>query len=454
VSGGRVLDDLARALTEEMPRRRALRLLGGALAAVVLPGARPGGALGAWSRAAGCEAKDSRLCPRLVNGGYPKDAEVCCGAPARRWSCQGTILDPVCVDLCEGKFACVSTQPDASGYRKVSCCDSPADCGEGEWSGVCLPCLPGDTRCGKECCPKGQVCRAGKCVGTCPPERSGCGLCCAPGQYCDRARGRCCPPDQERSCRVPESQCKEKVDGEVAFYEKSVCRRSGKAQNAAGMRESAFFSLGCFALAEGVMRREGYGRCRQETRDELCPQGVGCDPASGLCMAPRCLSASGSVDSVAVGVLSGSVQLGRGLQSLGGAVSSSGSDAVRAVVRKQRSVLTADAARVDRALGQRATVARSRALAKALRRYRADVEALRVSVERLARDDPASRAAAAPTLVTLGYASAGLESFAAGVAAGRKVDAVRHGKKAERSFKAAAVSSRKARSALGCGAEC
>ncbi len=123
--GERHLDDLARALAVPMPRRRALRLLGSTLIATAVPGLWP--RVGLAGRSATCDAgcgSDVRACPRVVNLGT--GPPVCCGSPARRYSCEGTIFDPVCVDRCkaaerhpvrgeEGSATAAPRSPAASG---------------------------------------------------------------------------------------------------------------------------------------------------------------------------------------------------------------------------------------------------------------------------------------------------------------------------------------------------
>lgn len=144
------LDDIARRLAEPMPRRRALRLAGGAVAAVVLPGARI--ARGAsLIRSSGECGPDIRACPHVVQGAVGPDK--CCGAPARRYTCTGSIYDPVCVDTCPDPVRqCPSDKKDDDGYSYFTCCPPGEKCVDGD----CVAnCDAGTVQCGKNCCPEG-----------------------------------------------------------------------------------------------------------------------------------------------------------------------------------------------------------------------------------------------------------------------------------------------------------
>jgi hypothetical protein len=186
MSGARFLDDLARVLAQPMPRRRALRIVGTSLAAAALPGFRPGVA-GAAVRAGECRG-DTRACPRMVQGAQGPD--LCCGSPARRYSCEGTIFEPICVDSCQpGEEPCTSKLKDQNGYAEFACCKPPLRCIEG----VCdKPCPPGQKRCGGNCCKSSETCQKGTC---CPNTRVCGAACCSPGTKCtflEQFR-TCCP---------------------------------------------------------------------------------------------------------------------------------------------------------------------------------------------------------------------------------------------------------------------
>jgi hypothetical protein len=77
------LDELARSMTKAMPRRRALRMLGGALLGVALPAARATGARATHD----CPAQDAFLCQcPSINGLFYK---ICCPneTPGAKYKC-------------------------------------------------------------------------------------------------------------------------------------------------------------------------------------------------------------------------------------------------------------------------------------------------------------------------------------------------------------------------------
>lgn len=131
MSVARALDELARTLAQPMSRRRALRLLGASIAAVVGQGVRPFSARAA-PRAIGytcnpnvetCCGKDERVCqkdaPVPLNKGY------CCPAPSWRWGCGSRANGYKCVDACgdDHLFPCTGRVADKfSGVNGV-CCD-------------------------------------------------------------------------------------------------------------------------------------------------------------------------------------------------------------------------------------------------------------------------------------------------------------------------------------------
>ncbi len=402
-----LLDDLARTLAEPMPRRGALQTLGAALAVATVPALRP-------RRAAAGVATGSATCP---------------------FTC-----DPPTVACCVDRGGSKGIHGGGCRDAKGSCCAGTDAAGEAvSWH-----------------CPENYSCgtfgTAKQCTTGCPPERSGCGLCCAKGQYCDRKTKKCCPPDFDLTCRGPEPECKEKVDKDVDKNQKVTCRRSnpfkrGIGTSMSGMREGAFFSLGCFAQSE-MSRHRRYSLCQQINDDNLCPDGVRCDASSGLCMKASCPTGTASVESsdAVLQALDGSRDL-----ALSGA---KGRAAVLAELRRHGGRLDADAGKLERALARKATPARQRALAKALTTLARDVDAVALGIERVARGDASAAAAAGTTLVTLRHASTGLVAFAAALGTGQLSKALRLGGQAQRSFKLAAISSRRTRRVLGCSSSC
>jgi hypothetical protein len=132
VSVAPVLDDLARTLAQEMPRRRALRLLGASAVAAMVPGGRSHLARAASS---GTCAPDQRVCPILVN---LAPADWCCpgGSPARRYKCDGDYYNPHCSDTCGGPddLPCTSRKKDEDGFSYFICCSKKyhSGCENGE----------------------------------------------------------------------------------------------------------------------------------------------------------------------------------------------------------------------------------------------------------------------------------------------------------------------------------
>jgi hypothetical protein len=177
------LDDLARTLAEPMPRRRALRLIGGTLAAAVVPGIRPSPGRAAPSATVPCQN---------VRG----QVWTC---PERKYLVCGVTPDNPCIDTCTGP----GKIPCGSGDGFDCCNDRFGDGSVACKNGRCQPTCKGIeksgsvrlTECGEECCTPQQECRNNKCVGRCPAGRQRCGTrCCPKGQSC--VNRKCCPNPQ------------------------------------------------------------------------------------------------------------------------------------------------------------------------------------------------------------------------------------------------------------------
>ncbi len=172
------LDDLARTLATPMPRRRALRTIGTALAVAAIPALRPGRALGHSGRLqarAGTPVRCFVTIPYGTHegGSYDPQYQKCCTGPNN---------DPVHPNLmswvCPNDHSCGSA---AGGF-----CPCPTKCKDGG------------------CCPPSK----GRCVnGTCT---TGCGgVACPPGN-------KCCAPTQlmpKARCYDPETRCCTPVKG-------------------------------------------------------------------------------------------------------------------------------------------------------------------------------------------------------------------------------------------------
>ena len=195
-----LLDTLARDLVRSMPRRRALRLLGGVLLAATPLGA----AATARAKAGTCTPFDLERtrneCETLTR--ETGRTYVLClppgGSNDRCWSacCRS------------GDYCCITP------VGSITCC-SPF------FGGVCSKdprtrdacrgaCRPGEVKCGSRCCAKGQGCRNGKCCKKCGEKKcciageTCCGdRCCKKDETCCTSAGRkmCCPPGEK--CAVP-----------------------------------------------------------------------------------------------------------------------------------------------------------------------------------------------------------------------------------------------------------
>lgn len=225
------VDELARALATPMPRRRALRVIGGALVAISVPGVlRTPTALGGMtiSRRTGicnppcgggsvsrscvvnaakdicfnqCAAPDSVTCC-LKEGGRLVGIAGCpngyrCPDPGERFEC-------VCLKNCGG--TCCKSNEFCANFQQKLCC-------ERGWRG-----------CDLECCKPNEECRKLRvgtgskdvCTKRCPPNQAWCGKdrCCPPKWKCvNESTGHCerCWPNEEecgkKCCDKKTSRC-------------------------------------------------------------------------------------------------------------------------------------------------------------------------------------------------------------------------------------------------------
>lgn len=185
------LDDLARRLAEPMPRRRALGVIGGAVAGLALGGVRPSRSVAQSCRYQACPSKTNPA------GLY------CCGSA--------------------GGSCCYGPSGDA-----YACCLASESCDTATGQCIAARCPTGRTPCGsRECCRSDQVCQGGRCVKKCPDRRVRCGSrCCRRGERCVNGRCRrcgngakgcgrkccgrdefCCNPRRGTCCKTKGGQC-------------------------------------------------------------------------------------------------------------------------------------------------------------------------------------------------------------------------------------------------------
>lgn len=228
-----LLDDLARRLARPMPRRRALAVLGGSVAALMLPSLRPRGAFG-------------------------QSAEIVCTQPTQY--CRSV--------TCPSSRICCVGPPDPS---TISQCPTNPHC--------CDPCDPTGSRClGDGSCGPGPVdpaaCCASQGLQACGPS----GLCCTPDQICDASRGICCPPEPDPpKCNEPAPDCQKRADELISRQKGSV--DTGVSFGAEGALEGAT----AFAIFDLWSRYKEYDKCPQVPDDSDCATGGRCNPSTLRC---------------------------------------------------------------------------------------------------------------------------------------------------------------------------
>lgn len=245
-------DEFARNLATPMPRRRALRLLGGAIVVAAVPALRAGSARGAAAaslplgRFAEKPCLKGVFCGFAVNNGYnigcchnPKVPFVCCNQNQETgsWCCPEGFT---CGDgTGKGKGNCIcngAVNPKTGACNcppnKVcgkQCCEEHETCDNGE----CVRC-DDDNRCGTDCCPTGSVCRNKArslcCVKSWKPCTAGSGgvvKCCPPSNDCcfnQKTKSyTCC--DQGRKCEDGACKCAKntKKCGKECCTKNEVC---------------------------------------------------------------------------------------------------------------------------------------------------------------------------------------------------------------------------------------
>lgn len=195
-----------------MPRRRALRVLGGALVGFALPATRAKAAPSTHD----CPAQNAFLCAcPSINGLFYK---ICCPnpTPTVRYSCE-------CKAPPNGYAACRPVKtPCKRSCGEGKCCDEGEFCANPARH---LCCKQGERVCGggSFCCQPNEECVTARvrssvsiCVKRCPSGQAWCGdnKCCPPKWHCrNPATGLCkrCQPNEEecgkKCCNRRTSRC-------------------------------------------------------------------------------------------------------------------------------------------------------------------------------------------------------------------------------------------------------
>ena len=153
-----LLDDVARIIASPISRRKAFRLVGGAVGGAVLASLGLGRSSQGWAAQASLALP---VCPRGSSLCTAGKNSVCCG----------NILQKCCTD--KGPYCCGVGQTCCQG----TCCPAGTSCCNGRCCANVLQRCCKDS--GSYCCGAGQTCCQGKC---CNQNRICCGgKCCTPG---------------------------------------------------------------------------------------------------------------------------------------------------------------------------------------------------------------------------------------------------------------------------------
>jgi hypothetical protein len=282
------LDELARSMAKPLPRRRALRLLGGAVVAATVPGLATRKAHAA-SRFHRCEPEGGRLCECNCKG------EVCqriCCTPKEMYDCKcGTVAEGAgckCIRPCGSASACCKAGEHCGNAKKSLCCkNGEQGCGEkccerfqkcasSRRSFCCdvteTPCLTkkiancctrGETCCNGGCCTRNQTCRGGECE-------------CKPGTSRGRCGGDCCHPTRDKCCPGRSS-----LEKHCVRKDRECCGPSSCPPGAT-----------CCSASRGLCARKGEACCDgtpyDPTARKCCGGGVVCPFAATCCDAECC----------------------------------------------------------------------------------------------------------------------------------------------------------------------
>ena len=266
------LDDLARSMAKPLPRRRVLRLFGGTIVAVALPGIVSPKARGG-SRFHLCEPQGGLLCE--CNCGGP-NGDICqrtCCTPKEDYECNcGTVAEGAsckCRRKC-GSACCHRGQYCASAKNAV-CCNTSRGLGHEEpcdTGGFVQCCKPGFKCCGQACCHSlTQVCDDN---GGCACKRGNTRRC--GGDCCNPKTQKCCPGSiSEKHCAPKDSVC---CGPKWCAKTQKCCKGPGGGGFYPGLAGAA-----CFPKTFECCGSSGYN----EATHKCCGRGLVCPKASTCC---------------------------------------------------------------------------------------------------------------------------------------------------------------------------
>jgi hypothetical protein len=258
---GKFFDELARTLATPMPRRKAVQIIGGAVAAAAVPAFKAAEAhanpnplrLGAFRPTEGC-------------GGVCTAPKVVCGFEVT--SKTGNVGCNVgCCHVPGDKTTAVCcNQNHATGSW---CCPEEYRCGDGTGTGQgnCIHVCPPNRNCDHVCCPKGEVCRNGKIC--CKESQSACGAnCCDANEECINLRvgpttAKYCAP----RCPKKRSRCGPRCcpKGEKCIDDRGICAKCDKGKVACGKKCCNKSSTFCCDPAKNL--------CCKNDKESCCPVG-------------------------------------------------------------------------------------------------------------------------------------------------------------------------------------
>ena len=161
-----LIDDISRAIASPVSRRKAFKMVSGAVGSALLASM----GLGRATWALGANGNGDPPCPRFwvsCNRRCYPPGTSCCGK---------TVCDEFhrcCADHCCGRLqSCCGSKCCNLGS---SCCNNDSCCPSGVacCNGKCCP-QPRAICCGGTCCPEGYLCCANKCVKTRPSPSTAC----------------------------------------------------------------------------------------------------------------------------------------------------------------------------------------------------------------------------------------------------------------------------------------